>query len=109
MYLLIGSIEKIVFFLFILFHCTCFVLQEFCRALVFKRKTEICSSQVFSHLTHCEYEFSCSNTPTILSHFFKSRQRHNDVSIMKNNNIVVHYVLIEMMLNNEKVEVVVNS
>ncbi|CAJ2676273.1 unnamed protein product [Trifolium pratense] len=67
-----------------------------------------------SFISPCEYEFSCSNTPVNpLYHssrrFSKSRQRHNDVSIMKNNNIDVQKVFIEMMLNNEKVEAVADS
>jgi hypothetical protein len=67
-----------------------------------------------SFISPCEYEFSCSNTPVNpLRHsgrrFSKSRQRHNDVSIRKNNNIDVQKVFIEMMLNNEKVETVANS
>ncbi|GAU11716.1 hypothetical protein TSUD_74670 [Trifolium subterraneum] len=66
-----------------------------------------------SFISPCEYEFSCSNSPVNPLHhscrrFSKSRQRHNDVSIMKNN-IDVQKVFIEMMLNNEKVEAVANS
>jgi hypothetical protein len=69
---------------------------------------------VNSFVSPCEYEFSCSNTPANPLHrssrrFSKSRQRHNDVSIVKNNNIDVQKVFIEMMLNNEKVETVANS